>query len=368
MSVKVVKSEKGIDTIRIENGKISAEIITYGGRVTKLCVENKYGETLDVVGGFDTVDEYLAGDYGTYFGAIIGRVGNRIAGGSFTQNGKVYNLYKNDGNNHLHGGKEGFDKKIWKVIKTGDNFVTLGYLSKDGEEGYPSNLDVKVTYELKVDALCINYQATSDGDTPCSLTNHTYFNLDGDFKSILDHEIFINSHAVTDVNEELIPSGKLLPIEGTPLDFSVPKTVRENLDLNDRLIRIAKGGYDFNYVLDKDCNLKGEDLAFGNLQDDAVLGNLQGKNHETNEVAAEAYSKKSGIKMSVYTDFPCMQFYTGNFLSGFKGKTEYPYQSAFCMETQLYPNACNVSEFPSATLKKGEEFKHFTVYKFDIVK
>ena len=334
------KTATGIETYTLENDNgMRADIITYGARIQRLFVPDKDGKLIDVVAGFDDPEQFRD-DYGTYFNAIIGRVGNRIEKGRFCLNGKEYTLYKNDGNNHLHGGKSGFDDKLWTAQASEDGSLTLTYLSADGEEGYPANLRVQVTYSLSNDnALTIAYEAESDGDTLCSLTNHAYFNLDGDFETALDHEIFINSDSLTDVDDELIPHGEILPVQGTAFDFSTPKKLGRDINSDERLLKIARGGYDFNYIL---------------------------REHTADEAVASAYSAKSGIAMSVYTDRPCMQFYTGNFLSGFTGKKRYPYQSAFCMETQGYPNACNVPSFPNMTLKAGEKYRTSTKYKFDV--
>ncbi len=340
MSVKFLnRTETGIETYELENRSgMRAQIITFGARLKSLFVRNGSGGLTDVLAGFDDPEEYR-NDRGTYFGAIIGRVGNRIAKGEFCLDGKKYSLYKNDGNNHLHGGKEGFDKKLWSAHEAGENALKLDYFSKDGEEGYPGNLKVSVVYSLSEDnKLTISYSAISDKNTLCSFTNHAYFNLEGDFKTALNHEIYISADYLTDVDEELIPNGKLFAVKGTPLDFNAPKLLSKDIKADDRLLKIGRGGYDFNYVLNND-------------QENPV---------------AYAYSEKSGIKMKVYSDRPCKQFYTGNFLDGFKGKTEYPYQSAFCMETQGYPNACNVPSFPSMEIKAGEEYKTETTYAFSI--
>ena len=335
----ISKTNTGIELYELENDNgMIAQIITYGARIHKLFVPNKDGKIIDVVAGFEDLEGYR-NDHGTYFGAVIGRVGNRIGGSKFLLNGKEYSLYNNDGNNHLHGGKEGFDKKTWDVkIGEGASLI-LTYLSQDGEEGYPGNLQVQVVYSLTNDnELKIEYSATCDKDTLCSLTNHAYFNLDGDFKSVLDHEIYIGANALAAVDDELIPHGELLNVEGTAYDFTTPKKLGKDINADEHMLKIARG-YDFNYVLNRsDCG-----------------------------AVATAYSEKSGVKMSVFTDKPCMQFYTGNFLDGFVGKTEYPYQSAFCMETQGYPNACNVDAFPTMTLKAGERMHTQTSYKFEVV-
>ena len=331
------KTKTGIETYLLENSRgMSAQIITYGARVQKLFVPDKDGKFIDVVAGFEDPEQYR-NDHGTYFGAIVGRVANRIGGAKFTLDGKEYALYKNDGNNHLHGGKEGFDKKIWQVESLGESQIELSYLSKDGEEDYPGNLNVSVTYTLSDDnSLLIEYEAESDKDTLCSLTNHSYFNLSGEFTSALGHDIYINSDAVTAVDCELIPHGEILRAKDTPFDFSHAKKLGQDICTDNELLENAKG-YDINYILGND----------------------------NNGAAAYAYCEDSGIKMSVYTDRPCMQLYSGNFLNGFEGKAVYPYQSAFCMETQGYPNACNVRGFDSIELKANEQYRTCTKYAFE---
>lgn len=334
----ISKTNTGIELYELQNDNgMTMQVITYGARIHKLFVPNRNGEFIDVVAGFEDLEGYR-NDHGTYFNATIGRVGNRIANGAFELNGKEYALFKNDGNNHLHGGKEGFDKKLWIAQIGNGASLKLTYVSKDGEEGYPGNMKVSVTYSLSNDnTLEIAYEVESDADTLCSLTNHAYFNLDGEFESVLDHEIFINAEALTAVDSELIPHGELKAVKGTAFDFFTPKQLGKDINADEEMLKIARG-YDFNYVL----------------------------NNDGKSAVASAYSERSGIKMGVYTDRPCMQFYTGNFLDGFVGKKKYPYQSAFCMETQGYPNACNVKSFPSMVLKAGEKYVTKTVYAFDI--
>jgi len=335
MRIKKIDTTKdGIELYEISNDNgMKVQIITYGARIFKLYVPNKNGELIDVVAGF-TYPDFFKQD-NPYFNAIIGRVGNRIGDAKFSLNGKEYSLYKNDGNNHLHGGKEGFDRKIFKA-EILDKGLKLSRLSEDGEEGYPGNMDVSIIYSLDDDnALHLDYEAKSDQDTLCSLTNHAYFNLSGKWETILDHEVYISSSKITAVNDELIPSGELKDIKDTAYDFSIPKAIGKDIKTDDYMLNIARG-YDFNYVL----------------------------NNDKKNAVASAYSKDSGILMEVYTDRPCMQFYTGNFLDGLVGKSTYNYQSAFCMETQGYPNACNVETFPSMVLKKGQTYKTSTRYKF----
>lgn len=337
MSVKAINKPGEIALYEIENkAGMRLQVTSYGARIHKILIKDKNGNVIDVVAGFETPEGFFGDN--PYFNAVIGRVANRIGDAKFTLNGKEYALYKNDGNNSLHGGKEGFDRKIWQAGPDGEDGVKMTYFSPDGEEGYPGNLNVAVTYRLTDEnEVCIAYEATSDQDTICSLTNHAYFNLDGDFSTVLDHEVFIDSDKITTIDGTLIPHGDFTRIKGTAYDFSVPKKIGKDIKTDDFMLNIARG-YDFNYVL----------------------------NNDLIHPVATAYSSKSGVKMSVFTDRPCMQLYTGNFLDGSKGKKTYGYQSAFCMETQGYPNACNVPSFPPITLKKGERYSARTSYKFTI--
>lgn len=331
----VEQTDSGIKKFAIENDLgTRVELITFGARIFKLLTKDKNGNLIDVVAGFDTPDGFRQEN--PYFNAVIGRVGNRIGGARFTLDGVQYNLFKNDGNNHLHGGKVGFDSRDWTGQIIGDDSVKMSRVSADGEEGYPGNLQVSVTYTLTNDnALELRYEAVCDKDTICSLTNHAYFNLDGNFESVLDHEVFIDADYLTAVDDELIPHGELKAIKNTAFDFSSVKKIGKDIKDKEHMLEIARG-YDFNYVLN---------------------GNGVRK-------VAAAYSQNSGIEMSVYTDRPCMQFYTGNFLDGLKGKKTYGYQSAFCMETQGYPNACNVPSFKSMTLEKDNKYTAYTKYIF----
>jgi len=333
--IKLIETSKtGIEAYSLTNEVgMEAVIITYGAIIHKLIVPSKQGK-IDIVAGFNDIEGYRQDN--PHFNAIIGRVANRIGGAKFTLNGKEYSLYKNDGNNHLHGGLEGFDRKIWTAKIDGEKLV-LTYISKDGEENYPGTLVATVKYYLDEDGLNIEYFATSDQDTLCQLTNHAYFNLDGDFKTILNHKVFINSDKLTVVDSELIPHGDYLIVDNTPHDFRKIKTIGKDLSTPDELIKIGIGGYDFNFVL----------------------------NNDKKSPVAIVEAEHSGIKMSVYTDLPCMQFYTGNFLDGLKGKCVYNYQSAFCMETQGYPNACNVPSFDSMELKAGDKYYTHTKYQFE---
>ncbi len=336
MKTKLVSKTDGISLYELTNGgKITVQITDYGARIHKVLVEDKKGDVIDVVAGFETPNGFTGDN--PYFNAVIGRVANRIGGAEFRLNGKKYNLFKNDGDNSLHGGKEGFDRKIWqsRILPNGE--LALSYFSPDGEEGYPGNLTVTVIYALEDNALSIRYAASCDQDTVCSLTNHAYFNLSGEFDTILDHEIFIDSDKITLIDDKLIPHGELKDIKGTTYDFSKPKKIGRDIKTDDFMLTIARG-YDFNYVL----------------------------NNNKVDPVASAYCERSGILMEVFTDRDCMQLYTGNFLDGLKGKKTYGFQSAFCMETQGYPNACNVPSFPPITLKKGETYEARTSYRFSV--
>ena len=335
MAQKIKTTKKGIDVFRLENENLQVELLSYGAIIAKLLVKDKNGRFVDVVAGYQDEDEYLNDT--CYFGACIGRVCNRIGKAEFELDGKKYALAKNDGNNHLHGGLKGFNARFFDA-QVGENFVKFSRVSQGGEEGYPGSLNLSVTYTLKGGALEIEYEATSDADTVCSLTNHSYFNLDGDFESVLEHEVFIDANFLTDIDEELIPHGDLLALKGTPYDFSTPKEVGKDIKADDRLLKIARG-YDFNFVFNK--------------------GGID-------KVRAYAYSKKSGIKMDVLTDRPCVQLYTGNFLDGVKGKKTYGFQSALCLETQGYPNAVNVPTFESVVLEKGNKYNAKTIYAFSL--
>ena len=337
MKTIFVGNFNGIELYELSNDFLRVQITTYGARIAKILVPDKFGLERDVVAGFDTPNGFTGDN--PYFNAVIGRVANRIGGARFHLDGVEYPLYANDGDNHLHGGKEGFDRKNWKAAINDDGSLSLSYLSKDGEEGYPGDLRVTVTYSLDGEKLVIYYKAVADKNTLCSLTNHAYFNLDGDFTSVADHELFIAADYITAIDKTLIPHGELFPVAGTAYDFNKPKKIGKDIKTDDFMLNIARG-YDFNYVLKND------------------------KKHPV----AWAYSEKTGIKMEVYTDRDCMQLYTGNFLDGLQGKKKYGYQSAFCLETQGYPNACNVPDFPSMVLKKGETYLAYTAYGFSVKK
>ncbi len=328
--------------LKNSNG-IEVKIINYGGIVISISVPDRNGKFDDVVLGYDTLDEYLRDN--PYFGCIVGRYANRIAKGAFTLNGVEYTLAQNNNDNHLHGGIRGFDKVVWNpemVRRDEEVGVKLTYLSMDGEEGYPGNLSVTVIYTLTDnDELKIDYLATTDRDTVVNLTNHSYFNLAGAGSGdILGHEMMINANRFTPIDANLIPTGELRSVSGTPLDFTQPETIGARIDADDEQIKFG-GGYDHNWVLNK----IGEELS----------------------LAARVTEPTTGICMEVYTTEPGMQFYSGNFLDGSKrGKNGHVYYKryAFCLETQHFPDSPNKSEFPSVVLTPAETYLQTTIYKF----
>ena len=336
-------NDEGVYIYTLKNAKgVTAEICTYGGTIVSTKVPDKNGEFHDVMLGYDNLDGYLKGN--KFFGALIGRFGNRIQYGKFTLNGTEYQLAQNDGENHLHGGPKGFDKVIWdaKIIEGEANTLELSYLSPDGEEGYPGNLKVTVTYVLTEDnALEINYFATTDEDTILNLTNHAYFNLSGHSSGdVLNHKLMINADKFTVNDKFSIPTGEIKEVAGTPMDFRTLTPIGKNID-SDYEQTIFGKGFDHNWVL----NTNGSDSL----------------------KAAQAVAEDTGIIMDVYTTTPGVQFYSGNFIDGTDtGKENVVYQmrNGFCLETQFFPNSINCSNFASPILKAGEEYKHKTVYKF----
>lgn len=332
----------------LEHGPLRVEISDYGGTIVRLFTPDRRGQSADVVLGFDRVEDYVA--HSPYFGALIGRCGNRIAGGKFTLDGKVHALATNNSPGgipcHLHGGNVGFDKVLWQPTpfeRDGVPGLKLTYRSRDGEEGYPGNLDVTVTYALVSDrALRIDYEATTDAPTPVNLTNHSYFNLAGEgVDDILGHALTLNATGYTPVNAGLIPLGRIAPVAGTPFDFTAPHKIGERIELPNEQLRHA-GGYDHNFVLDG---------ADGSLR-----------------LAASVLEPLSGRVLEVLTTEPGLQFYSGNFLAGaFAGKKGhvYPRRAGFCLETQHFPDAPNQPGFPSVILRPGQTYRSTTVYRFD---
>jgi aldose 1-epimerase len=323
-------------TLTNKNG-LRARIMTYGATVVSLEVPDRNRKLGDIVLGYGSLDGYLTAS--PYFGCIVGRYGNRIAKGRFTLDGITYELAKNNGENHLHGGIKGFDKAVWKaesVSESGSVGVKLSCLSKDGEEGYPGNLSVTVVYGLTDEnELKISYEATTDKPTPVNLTHHGYFNLAGQgHGDILGHVLMLNADSYTPVDEGLIPTGEILPVKGTPMDFTSPKAIGAR-------IAEVKGGYDHNFVL------RGGGGKLG--------------------LAARVSEPTSGRVMEIDTTEPGIQFYTGNFLDGTitgKGGQVYQQHYGFCLETQHFPDSPNKPHFPSTILRAGAVYKTLTVHKF----
>lgn len=327
------------------SGKLSAAITNYGARVVSLLVPDKNGVPTDVALGYDSILPYVHGPE-TYFGAIVGRYGNRIAKGKFRLNGKEYTLAANNGPNSLHGGKKGFGAVVWTGKQVNDSTVQLSYLSKDGEEGYPGNLTVKVTYTLAGDALQIVYDASTDKATVANITNHTYFNLNGQGNgTINNHLLELNAALFTPVDSTLIPTGKLDSVAGTPFDFRQPTAIGARIAVDNQQLKYGKG-YDHNFVL--------------NSADDTTIG-----------LAAKVTGDQSGIEMTVTTDQPGVQFYGGNFMTGsnsLKGGKKDDYRGALCLETQHYPDSPNEPSFPSTVIKPGRGWHSVTSYAFSIAR
>jgi aldose 1-epimerase len=331
-----------VELFTLTNSKgMQADIMTYGGILVALKVPDRSGNLADVVLGFDSLDGYQKNPP-PYFGALIGRYGNRIGGARFALNGTEYKLAQNNGPNHLHGGLRGFDKVVWKARTPDAQSLELTYLSKDGEEGYPGNLTAIVTFSLtENNGLKLDYRATTDKDTVLNLTNHSYFNLAGQGEGdVLGHQILINADRFTPVDSGLIPTGELRSVEGTPFDFRQAKTIGERIDADDQQLRFGKG-YDQNFVL----NRSGSGL----------------------ELAAKVIEPKSGRVMEVLTTEPGVQFYTGNNLDGsIRGKAGKAYGRRYglCLETQHFPDSPNKPSFPSVVLKPGAQYQTTTVYRF----
>ena len=340
------KDNKKVDLYSFitENG-MQVDIINYGGIITSLKVPDKNGETENIVLGYSKLKDYI--NENPYFGSIIGRYGNRIAKGKFNLNGNQYTLATNNDENHLHGGNIGFDKVIWEAetkINSNSSSLILKYLSKDMEEGYPGNLYTTVTYKITNDnSVEIKYEAQTDKTTVINLTQHSYFNLSGDFnQSILNHKVKINANQFLPVNKSLIPTGNKLNVSMTPFDFRNYKEIKKDINADDLQLNYGNG-YDHCWVLND--YKKGYRLI------------------------ASAFHEESGRLMEVYSDQPGLQFYTGNFLDGSLPQKEegfYNFRSGFCMETQHFPNSPNQPDFPSVTLNSNEKYNSKTTYKFKI--
>lgn len=334
-----------VDAYTLKNSSgASVKILTLGGIIASINVPDKNGVLADVVCGYDDVDSYL--NNGGYQGALIGRYGNRIANSSFTIDSEKYTLYNNEGKNHLHGGKIGFDKKIWDANtweEEGTMYLELSLFSPDGEEGYPGNLNITVLYSFdENNVLTINYKATTDKKTVLNLTNHAYFNLAGfETATIKNHSLWINSDKITVVNENLIPTGEELNVKNTPFDFNVQKLIYQNIDDDNKLLKIGQG-YDHNYILKADGSVKHQ----ATLKDEA-----------------------SGRVLKLYTNQPCVQIYTANCIneeeSNFKNNIPQKKRCAICLETQHAPDSPNQPSFKSTILKPNEIYDYTTIFKFE---
>jgi aldose 1-epimerase len=335
---------KAVDLYTLTNSHgVELRIMTYGGVVVSIKTPDRQGNFADIALGFDSLAGYL--EKNPFFGALVGRFGNRIGNARFNLDGKEYTLAKNNGPNSLHGGLKGFDKAVWQAHSTqsGDEVgVVLTHTSPDGEEGYPGTLHLTVTYTLNDKNECrIDYRATTDKDTPINLTNHTYFNLSGEGSgNILGDEMMLNADYFTPVDATLIPTGKLESVKGTPFDFTKPTAIGARIHEKNDQLEYGSGGYDLNFVI----NRKGPGPV----------------------LAARASDPKSGRVLEVDTTQPGVQFYTSNSMHGVHGKHGHVYDKygAFCLETQHYPDSPNKPEFPSSILKPGQTYHEITVWRF----
>jgi len=331
----------GLFTLKNKNGLI-CQVTNYGAIIVSLYVPDRKGRLADIVQGYDTISEYINGN-SPYMGAICGRCANRIARGKFMLHDKQYTLAVNNGPNHLHGGIKGFNRVVWDVVRSGPSSLQLQYLSVDGEEGYPGNLRVSVVYTLTDrDELRLDYSASSDKTTIINLASHSYFNLSGEGSgSIYDHELMIKGAFFTPTDDTNIPTGEILSVAGTPMDFTSPRKIGALIDSDDEQLRYG-AGYDHNWVLDHSSG--------------------------TPELAASVYDPESGRVMNVYTTQPGLQFYSANWINNEKGKGGRKYQGrwAFCLEAQHFPDAINKPHFPSTILRQGKEYRHTVSHKFSV--
>lgn len=341
-----------VDIYRITNANgIELRITNYGGIIVSLRTPDVQGTLDDIVLGFDSLEDYLSDTYrdaNPYFGALIGRYANRIANGRFSLNGETHELASNDGDHHLHGGRRGFDKVLWQAEPFDNDEgagLVLNYTSEDGEEGYPGRLETQVTYTLTDnDELAVEYQATTDKATPVNLTQHSYFNLQGEGRgNILDHYLTIHADAFTPVDDTLIPTGEIRPVNDTPFDFSEPTPIGERIEQDNRQLEVG-GGYDHNFVI----------VDASSSIDEPVL-------------AARVWEPESGRLLEVATTEPGLQFYSGNSLAGdLVGKRGEAYgpRSGFALETQHYPDSPNQEGFPSTILEPGDTYRSRTIFTF----
>ncbi len=323
---------------------LTMQVTNFGARIVALWTADRDGNMTDVVLGYPTLSEYQTGD--GYAGPIVGRYGNRIDEGKFSLDGKDYQVTINNGINHLHGGVGGWSTKVWQVSNQTANSITFSYYSKDGEEGYPGNVVIIVSYLVEDGKLYIEYTGETDAPTVLNPTSHCYFNLHGTpEKSTNSHILKINAPFYTPTDDGLIPTGEIATVEGTPLDFRTPTAIGERIDADFEALKFGKG-YDHNFILDKEMPKD----SWGGMTEAAVL-----------------YEPENGIEMTIYTDRPALQFYSGNFFDGTsvgKNGKAFGFRTGIALETQGYPDAPNHSHFPSTVLRPGEEYKHFAVYSF----
>lgn len=333
--------QTGLYTLRNSNNVV-VQITNYGAIIASIIVPDRNGQMADIVQGYDTIQEYINGN-GPYMGAIVGRVANRIGKGKFTLNGTQYTLAVNNGPNHLHGGITGFNRVVWDVIKVSSTSIELEHVSPDGEEGYPGNLKVSVTYTLTgQDELRLDYRAVTDKTTIVNLASHSYFNLGGEGSGdAMDHELQINARFYTPTDDTSVPTGEILSVKGTPMDFTSPKKIGAEINADFEQLKFGNG-YDQNWVLDHPANTLG--------------------------LAAIARDPKSGRVMEIYTTQPGVQLYTANWVENEPGKGGKKYQrrNSFCLETQHFADAVNKPHFPSVVLNPGEEYRHTCLHRFSV--
>lgn len=339
---KVIDGKK-VRLYTLRNHDIIAMVTNYGGRLVSLLIPGKNKQAIDVVAGFPNIEGYQKSTV-PYFGATIGRYANRIAGGKFSLDGRQYSLFANKKPNTLHGGKKGFHDVVWEATQPNGKTVELSYFSKDMEEGFPGNLKVKVTYELTdYGALKISYEASTDKKTIINLTNHTFFNLNGEASgTILNHFIKINAARYTPVDSTLIPTGEIANVHGTPFDFTKGATIGSRINAADEQLRLGKG-YDINFVLNP---------------------------HDLRQPVATVIGDKSNIQVDIYTDQPGLQFYSGNFMKSrnvMKGGHRDAFRTAFVIEPQHFPDSPNNPNFPSTVLTPGTKYRSVSVYKFSTI-
>ena len=335
---------KKVSLYTLKNGFLTMQVTNYGGRVVSLWVPDNKGSYEDVVLGYDNIQSYIDNKGERYLGAVVGRYANRIGHGEFTLDGKTYKLFKNDGDNTLHGGEFGVDRVVWDVKSVSDTSIVMNVILPDGMDGFPGNLDITMTYTLTAkNEFRVDYKATTDAPTVCNLSHHSFFNLKGEGNgTILDHELMIKGNIITVVDEHLIPTGNFVSVKNTPMDFSTMKPIGRDIEQYHPQMEYG-GGYDFNWVLNKPNGKMG--------------------------AAAIVYEPKSGRVMHVFTDQPGLQFYSGNFFDGkTMGKYGKPLRSreSFALETQLFPDSPNHDAFPSSVLRPGDEYHHTCIYRFSV--